>query len=98
MIAMCRVLGIRARYVSGHMLGEGSTHAWVEVLIEDAEDPSLLTAIPFDPCHLRIPDLSYITIAVGRDYGDVPPTSGTYSGSAANHLASYTVLGVTLLR
>ncbi len=49
MIAMCRVLGIPTRYVSGHMLGEGSTHAWVEVLAAPSNGDPGLVAVPFDP-------------------------------------------------
>ncbi len=33
MIALCRLCGLAARYVLGHLLGEGGTHAWVEVLL-----------------------------------------------------------------
>ncbi|HEX5167384.1 MAG TPA: hypothetical protein VFV93_18390, partial [Thermomicrobiales bacterium] len=32
----------------------------------------------FDPTHGRRADLSYITIATGRDYADVAPTSGSF--------------------
>src|SRR5438874_1339658 len=35
MLAVLRLVGIPARYVSGHLLGEGAPHAWVEVLVED---------------------------------------------------------------
>ena len=35
MLALCRACGLPARYVSGHLLGEGGTHAWVEVLLPD---------------------------------------------------------------
>ena len=35
MVALCRLLGVPARYVSGHLLGDGGTHAWVEVLLQD---------------------------------------------------------------
>lgn len=35
MIALCRAAGLPARYVSGHLLGDGGTHAWVEVLVPD---------------------------------------------------------------
>ena len=31
MLAVCHVAAIPARYVSGHLLGQGGTHAWVEV-------------------------------------------------------------------
>ncbi len=96
MIAMCRTLGVPARYVSGHMLGEGQTHAWVEVLVADPDDPDAAVALPFDPCHFQKPDLRYVTVAVGRDYADVAPASGTYSGSYSNRLISTTRLGVTV--
>ena len=33
MIALCRAAGLPARYVSGHLLGEGGTHAWVEAVV-----------------------------------------------------------------
>ena len=33
MIALCRAVGLPVRYVSGHLLGEGGTHAWVEVVV-----------------------------------------------------------------
>ena len=79
MLALCRLRGLPARYVSGHLLGEGGTHAWVEVLLPD---PDRLRAAswrsPFDPTHGRGAGLNYVTVAVGRDYGDVAPTSGTY--------------------
>lgn len=81
MLAMCRVVGLPARYVSGHLLGEGGTHAWVEVVIDD-------TAIAFDPCNGRRAGRDYLTIATGRDYIDVAPTSGTYFGSAAGTLTA----------
>lgn len=32
MIALCRLCGITARYVTGFLMGEGESHAWVEVL------------------------------------------------------------------
>ncbi len=33
MLALCRTAGLPARYVSGHLLGEGGSHAWVEVFL-----------------------------------------------------------------
>lgn len=97
MLAMCRTLGIPARYVSGHMLGEGATHAWVEVIVPHPKRADRAVAAPFDPCHGRQPDASYITVAVGRDYADVAPTSGTYQGKFANHLTSDTRLSVRVV-
>jgi transglutaminase-like putative cysteine protease len=35
MLAVCRLAGVPARYVSGHLTGEGGSHAWVEVYAPD---------------------------------------------------------------
>lgn len=78
MLALCRLCGLPARYVSGHLLGEGGTHAWVEVLLSTPERPGAAIVRAFDPTHGCGTDLHYITIAVGRDYYDVAPTSGTF--------------------
>lgn len=81
MITLCRLLGLPARYVSGHLLGEGGSHAWVEVLLP-APKPSRgkdLVAVAFDPTNHCRAGLRHITVAVGRDYRDVSPTSGHYS-------------------
>lgn len=80
MLAACRLVGIPARYVSGHLLGEGGSHAWVEVLRRLPGEPSAWTAEAWDPTHCRRTDERYITIATGRDYSDVAPTSGTFEG------------------
>ncbi len=87
MSALCRLCGISARYVSGHLLGEGGTHAWVELLIPD--DEGIVRAIAFDPTHDRFVGPRYITVGVGRDYGDVAPTSGTYEGPYAGELTTH---------
>ena len=33
MVALARLAQVPARYVSGHLLGQGGTHAWVEVVV-----------------------------------------------------------------
>lgn len=76
MLALCHAAALPARYVSGHMLGEGGSHAWVEVLAE-APDGGY-RAIAFDPTNQRRMTPAYLTVATGRDYGDVSPTSGSY--------------------
>jgi transglutaminase-like putative cysteine protease len=88
MLAMCRSAGLPARYVSGHLVGEGATHAWVEVLFPDPVVSEHAVALAFDPCHGKRPDRDYVTVAVGRDYADVAPTSGTYHGPFAGRLVS----------
>ena len=40
MIAGCRAAGIAARDVSGHLVGEGASHAWVEALVPNRPAPA----------------------------------------------------------
>jgi transglutaminase-like putative cysteine protease len=97
MIALCRLCGLPARYVSGHLLGEGGTHAWVEVLLPSPDRPTEAIALPFDPTHGCEASLSYVTIAVGRDYFDVAPTSGTFRASYRGRLSARKRVGLTEL-
>lgn len=85
MVAICRSAGLPARYVSGHLVGEGGSHAWVEVLVADKHGPA---AIAFDPTHNRRTTQRYLTVAIGRDYVDVAPTSGTFEGACSSMLTS----------
>ena len=79
-LALLRRCGIAARYVSGHLLGEGGTHAWIEALLPAADrSPKVLVAHAFDPTHGCAAGLNYITVATGRDYLDVAPTCGSYT-------------------
>jgi transglutaminase-like putative cysteine protease len=78
MLALCRACGLPARYVSGHLVGQGGTHAWVEVVLPTNDGTGDAIAWPFDPTHASRGGLGYVTIAVGGDYLDVAPTSGTY--------------------
>lgn len=80
MLSLLRKLDIPARYVSGHLLGEGAPHAWVEVLLDDA------TVLAYDPTHHRRALNDYIVVAVGRDFADVTATSGLFSGAATGKL------------
>jgi transglutaminase-like putative cysteine protease len=86
LLALLRLLGLPARYVSGHLLGEGGTHAWIELLIPDAT--GAIRPIAFDPTHDRRVDRRYVTVAVGRDYRDVAPTSGTFTGPVLGELTT----------
>jgi transglutaminase-like putative cysteine protease len=86
-LGLCRCMGIPARYVSGYFLSgdrrSGETeasHAWVEAFI-----PGYGWAA-YDPTHARPADERYIRVAVGRDYADVPPVSGTYRGAKTREL------------
>jgi transglutaminase-like putative cysteine protease len=95
MLALCRLCDLPARYVSGHLLGEGGTHAWAEVLVPHPQDEESLRAVSFDPTHASRPGLRYVTVAVGRDYGDVPPTSGTFEGPFGGELTTHKRAAVT---
>ena len=75
LIAACRTAGIPARYVSGLMVGEGATHAWVEI-----HDGARWLGL--DPTHACIVDDRYIAIARGRDFGDCPIECGVFLGTA----------------
>jgi len=77
-LALCRLSGIPARYVSGFVPGEGVMHAWVEALLP--LDPDRAFWFAYDPTYAKWVDENYVSVAVGRDYGDITPTSGTYYG------------------
>ena len=100
MLSLCRLCGLPARYVSGHLLGEGGSHAWVEVVVPDPagsgpDGKGGAVALPFDPTHGREVGLSYLTIAVGREYSDVAPTYGTYTGDGLGQLSTVKRVGLT---
>ena len=42
--------------------------------------------LALDPTSGRKAGMTYVTIAVGRDYADVPPTMGTMKGKAQTEL------------
>ncbi len=86
MLSLLRTLEIPARYVSGHLIGEGAPHAWVEVLLADSGSDQPPCLMAFDPTHHRRVGQNYITVAVGRDFADVTSTSGVFSGSATGKL------------
>ncbi len=87
LLCVLRLLRIPARYVSGHLLGEGVPHAWVEALLPDPAMPAGVQVVAYDPTHHRRAGMSYITVAVGRDFRDVTPTSGSFTGTAAGALS-----------
>jgi transglutaminase-like putative cysteine protease len=91
MLALCHLLELPARYVSGHLLGQGGTHAWVEVMVPRAGHAE---AIAYDPCNGHRADSRYVTIATGRDYSDVAPTSGSYLGTSRGRLTTARRVGL----
>ncbi len=86
-VALLRAVGLPARYVSGYLhstveaeVGEtttGESHAWVEFWAGDW--------VAVDPTSLVDVGSRHVLLARGRDYADVRPLSGVYSGPAAEH-------------
>lgn len=74
-LSLCRLDGIRCRYVSGLAYEEGETHAWAEV-----NDGAAWYGI--DPTSNRLIDAHYLKLCHGRDYGDCPIERGIYLGYA----------------
>ncbi|MGD0062338.1 MAG: transglutaminase family protein [Streptosporangiaceae bacterium] len=91
MLALCHLARLPARYVSGHLLGQGGTHAWVEVIVPHGQQAE---AVAFDPCNGRRTDSGYVTVATGRDYSDVAPTSGSYVGTSSGRLTADRRVGI----
>jgi transglutaminase-like putative cysteine protease len=94
MLSLCRAAQLPARYISGHLLGEGGSHAWVEVFLPAQ---SGFERLAFDPTNHRRPHLGYVTVAVGRDYHDVSPTSGTFTAPYGGQLTCSKRAGATLI-
>ena len=105
MIACLRTLGLPARYVSGYVLtmppegqqrlvGSDASHAWVSAYLPDLPEGSRW--VDFDPTNNRwgwhAPGEDYVTVATGRDFGDVSPLRGVIHGGASHTLT----VGVTV--
>jgi transglutaminase-like putative cysteine protease len=84
-LACLRALGLPARYVSGYLLtrpppgreklvGSDASHAWIAVWCPEAG------WVDLDPTNDAIVREEHITLAWGRDYGDVSPVNGVIFG------------------
>jgi transglutaminase-like putative cysteine protease len=87
-VGVLRAARVPARYVSGYLhprrepeVGEtvvGESHAWIEWW-----DGSW---IGFDPTNDMEPGDRHVVVARGRDYTDVPPLTGIFSGGSTSSL------------
>jgi transglutaminase-like putative cysteine protease len=87
-LAVLRSAGLPARYVSGYLFPgtepvldvpvAAESHAWVEFWAGEW--------LPLDPSNLSEVAERHVLVARGRDYADVRPLAGVYSGPAAQAL------------
>ena len=87
-LALLRAMGIPSRYVSGYLHPEpdaaigttirGESHAWVEWWAGEW--------VRFDPTNGIPVGERHVIVGRGRDYADVPPLKGIYSGGSAGDL------------
>jgi transglutaminase-like putative cysteine protease len=84
-MACLRSLGLPARYVSGYLrtrppegkprlVGADASHAWFSAFCPGAG------WVDFDPTNNVRPTTEHITVAYGRDFGDVSPVAGILTG------------------
>lgn len=90
-IACLRSLGIASRYVSGYLetdppagqvklVGSDASHAWASFYCPG------IGWIDVDPTNNCVPSMRHITVAYGRDYGDIAPLRGVIVGSGDHAL------------
>ena len=85
-LAVLRAMGVPARYVPGYFYPKaegtvgakviGESHAWVEAWTGDWA--------PYDPTNRVSVGERHVIVARGRDYSDVSPLRGIYSGPAGS--------------
>lgn len=91
MLGALRAFGLPARYVSGYLLttppagqarllGADASHAWISVWCP------VHGWVDLDPTNDVLPDTGHVTLAVGRDFGDVTPLRGVILGGAEHTL------------
>ena len=90
-IACLRSLNLAARYVSGYLrtypppgqprlVGADASHAWVSAYCPG------MGWFDVDPTNNLVPSNGHVTLAWGRDYGDVSPLRGLILGGGAHKL------------
>ncbi len=91
-ISCLRGLGLAARYVSGYLetlpppgkpklVGADASHAWLSIFVPE------IGWVDLDPTNNLIPGERHITLAWGRDYGDVTPVKGVVMGGGVHALS-----------
>lgn len=88
LLAVLRAMSIPCRYASGYLYPDadagpghalaGQSHAWVEAWVGDW--------VALDPTNGGPASQQHVLVARGRDYRDVPPLKGIYTGEPAKQL------------
>lgn len=76
LLALLRLSHIPCVYVTGLMLGEGKSHAWVEVFCEGRW-------LALDPTHDRVVGEDYVKLSQGRDFDDCSIDRGVFRGDGS---------------
>ena len=80
MVAVCRSLGIPARYVSGYFYAANepdlASHAWADVCL----DVAARRWVSIDVTHHCLIDERHVRLAMGTDYNACPPSKGVRHG------------------
>lgn len=105
LLGLCRSLEIPARYVSGYLVLDdpreasardrsvaAASHAWVEAYTPTHGWRG------FDPTNNLVVSEHHVKMAIGRDYGDVPPTRGTSRSSTRGSASDGVRVSVTTER
>jgi transglutaminase-like putative cysteine protease len=96
LVSCLRQEGLPAAYVSGYLLtkpppgrerlrGADATHAWVSAYLPGAG------WIDYDPTNACFAGNGHIVVARGRDFSDVSPVKGLFSGGAHKLMTEVTV-------
>jgi transglutaminase-like putative cysteine protease len=91
-IACLRSINLSARYVSGYLrtypppgqqrlIGADASHAWLSAYCPG------VGWLDLDPTNNVVPTNEHVTLAWGRDYGDVSPVYGVIQGGGAHALS-----------
>lgn len=93
LIAVARVAGMPARYVSGYLFSDSAgdpheaAHAWAEVYVQG------LGWVGFDPANRCCPDERYIRLGSGFDARDAAPIRGVARGPGHESLDVTVAIG-----